>query len=262
MHEDRKPPLDTEGLDRYVRQMILPGIGREGQKKLKASRVLVAGIGGLGSLSSLYLCAAGIGHLAIVDAGRVQASDLNRQLLYDEKDIGEPKVIAANKRLSGMNSDVEVISVFEEIKEETVAELLNGIDIVVDGTDNFRTRFILNRACYQGKIPFVYGGIFGLKGSVTTVIPGQTPCLKCFITKDEETRLPIPAIGPIVGMIATIQAMEVLKLILHLGELLAGELLLLDGGKMSFRKMAIKKREDCVVCSCSEKLPKQGKMSC
>jgi adenylyltransferase/sulfurtransferase len=169
MHEDRKPPLDTEGLDRYVRQMILPGIGKEGQKKLKASRVLVAGIGGLGSLSSLYLCAAGIGRLAIVDAGRVQASDLNRQLLYDEKDIGEQKVIAANKRLSGMNSDVEVISFFEEIKEETVTELLNGIDIVVDGTDNFRTRFILNRACYQGDIPFVYGGIFGLKDRKSVV---------------------------------------------------------------------------------------------
>lgn len=249
MHGDEKSPLDTEGLDRYARQMILPGIGREGQKKLKTARVLVAGIGGLGSLSSLYLCAAGIGELSVVDAGRVQPSDLNRQILYDEKDIGEPKVIAANKRLSGMNSDVKVISVFDEIKAETAAPLLNGIDVLVDGTDNFRTRFILNRTCYQRKIPFVYGGVFGLKGSATTVIPGQTPCLNCFLAKDEETRLPIPAIGPIVGMIATIQAMEVLKFILGLGELLAGELLLLDGGRMSFRKMTIKKREDCPVCS-------------
>ena len=99
MHQDRKPPLDAEGLDRYARQMILPGIGREGQRKLKASRVLVAGVGGLGSLSSLYLCAAGIGHLTIVDRGRVQLPDLNRQILYDEKDVGESKVVAAGKRL-------------------------------------------------------------------------------------------------------------------------------------------------------------------
>lgn len=249
MHEDKKPPFDTEGLDRYVRQMILPGIGRDGQKKLKASRVLVAGIGGLGSLSSLYLCGAGIGQLTVVDAGRVQTSDLNRQILYDEKDVGETKVAVASRKLSGKNSDIEVRPVLEKIGEETVAGLLRGIDIVVDGSDNFRTRFILNEACHKEKIPFIYGGIFGLKGSVTTIISGQTPCLKCFVTREVETCFPIPAIGPIVGMIATIQAIEVLKIILHLGKLLAGELVLFDGSRMSFRKIAIKKREDCQVCS-------------
>ena len=249
MHEDTKPPFDTEGLDRYARQMILPGIGAEGQEKLKMARVLVAGVGGLGSLSSLYLCAAGIGHLTIVDRGRVQPPDLNRQLLYDEKDVGEIKVIAAGKRLLGLNSKIEVTPIPREIEEETVSELLRDIQIVVDGTDNFRTRLILNKACHSKRIPFVYGGIFGLKGSATTIISGQTPCLECFLTKDEETRLPIPAIGPVVGMIATIQVMEVLKLILQLGDLLAGELALFDGGRMSFRKLTIKKREDCPVCS-------------
>jgi molybdopterin/thiamine biosynthesis adenylyltransferase len=249
MHQDRKPPFDTEGFDRYARQMILPGIGAEGQEKLKTSRVLVAGVGGLGSLSSLYLCAAGIGHLTIVDRGCVQPPDLNRQILYDEKDIGERKVVAAGKRLQGLNSKIEIAPILKEIKEETVSELLRDIQIVVDGTDNFRTRLILNKACHSKRIPFVYGGIFGLKGSATTIIPGQTPCLECFLTRDEETRLPIPAIGPVVGMIATIQVMEVLKLILQLGDLLAGELALFDGGRMSFRKLTIKKREDCPVCS-------------
>ena len=249
MHEDRQPPLDAEGLDRYARQMILPGIGREGQRKLKASRVLVAGVGGLGSLSSLYLCAAGIGRLTVVDAGRVQPSDLNRQILYGEKDIGERKVVAAGKRLQGLNSKIEITPILKEIEEDTVSELLSDVQIVVDGTDNFRTRLILNKACHSKRIPFVYGGIFGLKGSATTIIPGQTPCLECFLTKDEETRLPIPALGPVVGMIATIQVMEVLKLILQLGDLLAGELVLFDGGRMSFRKLAIKKKEDCRICS-------------
>ena len=253
MHEDAKSSLDTEGLDRYARQMILPGIGREGQERLKTSRVLVAGVGGLGSLSSLYLCAAGIGHLTLVDRGRVQLPDLNRQLLYGEKDVGEIKVVAAEKRLRGLNSQTEIVPILKEIEEETVSELLRDIQIVVDGTDNFRTRLILNKACHSKGIPFIYGGIFGLKGSVTTIIPGRTPCLECFLTKGEETRLPIPAIGPVVGMIASIQVMEVLKLILQLGDLLAGELALYDGGRMSFRKLTIKKKEACQICSVSSR---------
>jgi len=238
-----------EELDRYARQMILPGFGRGGQEKLRRSRVLVAGVGGLGSLSSFYLCAAGIGHLTIVDKGRVQTSDLNRQILYGERDVGEIKVVAAGKRLQGLNSEVDVTPLLKEIKEETVSDVLGDAQVVVDGTDNFRTRLILNKACHSKRIPFVYGGIYGLKGSATTIVPGQTPCLECLLTKDEETRLPIPALGPVVGMVAAIQVMEVLKLILQMGDLLAGELVLFDGGRMSFKKLAIKKREGCRVCS-------------
>jgi molybdopterin-synthase adenylyltransferase len=249
MHEDSRLPPGREGADRYARQRILPGIGKEGQERLMSSRVLVAGIGGLGSLSSLYLCAAGVGHLTIVDKGRVQLSDLNRQILYGEKDVGKIKVVAAGKRLRGLNSEVDVVTIHKEIKEETVLEVLGDAQVVVDGTDNFRTRLILNKACHSKKTPFVYGGIYGLKGSATTILPGKTPCLECLLTKEEETRLPIPALGPVVGMVAAIQVMEVLKLILRMGELLAGEMALFDGGGMSFRKLAIKKREGCRVCS-------------
>jgi len=249
MHAHRQPPLEPEELARYARQMILPGFGREGQEKLKMARVLVAGVGGLGSLSSFYLCAAGVGHLTLVDRGRVQFPDLNRQLLYGEKDVGEIKVVTAGKRLLGLNSKIEVTPLLKDIDEETVSGVLDGIQIVVDGTDNFRTRRILNKACHAKRIPFVYGGIFGFKGSVTTILPGQTPCLECFLTKDEETRLPIPALGPIVGVIAAIQVMEVLKLILEMGDLLAGELVLYDGGRQSFRKLAIKKKQGCRICS-------------
>ena len=127
--------------------------------------------------------------------------------------------------------------------------MIRVVDIVVDGTDHFRTRFLLKAACWRKRFSCVYGGIFGLKGSAMTIIPGQIPCLECFMTAKDEMASPIPAIGPFVGLIATIQTMEVLKIILHLGELLAGELLLFDGGRMIFRKFSIKKRNECSVCS-------------
>jgi molybdopterin-synthase adenylyltransferase len=244
-----KGHLDTGGLARYVRQIIIPGVGREGQAKLRASHVLVAGIGGLGSLSSLYLCAAGIGHLTIIDSGCVQMSDLNRQIIYSEKDIGERKVFVAQRRLSELNSDVKINPIALEIGEQNVSELIRDVDIVVDGTDRFRTRVVLNAACVREKIPYVYGGIYGLKGTVTAILPGQTPCLECFLTHKEATDSPIPVIGPIAGSIAAFQVMEVFKLILHLGDSLAGQLLVFDARKMTFRKFEIKRKPDCGVCS-------------
>ncbi len=249
MSGDHSFDLDREELRRYARQTILPSIGREGQEKLRHSHVLVAGVGGLGSLSSLYLCRAGIGKLTIVDSGRVQVSDLNRQLLYDERNVGEIKVFAAAARLREANSDIELRPVHEEIGREGFENLLKDVHVVVDGTDNYRTRLLMNKLCYQKSLPFVYGGVFGLKGAAMTVIPGHTPCLECFLPARDERSSPVPAIGPIVGQIASIQAMEVLKLLLHLGETPAGELLLLDGSRMEFRKFSIRKRKDCPVCS-------------
>lgn len=244
-----KGHTQTEGLARYVRQIIIPGIGRAGQEKLRASHVLVAGIGGLGSLSSLYLCAAGIGRLTIIDSGCVQMSDLNRQIVYSEKDLGERKVFAAQKRLSDTNSDVEINPIALEMGEENILELVRDVDIVVDGTDNFKTRVVLNAACVREKLPYVYGGISGLKGTATTILPGQSPCLECFLTHKEQTDSPIPVMGPIAGSIAAIQVMEVFKVILHLGDLLAGKLVVLDLKKMTFRKFEIKRKKNCVVCA-------------
>jgi molybdopterin-synthase adenylyltransferase len=234
---------------RYARQIILPGVGREGQEKIRASHVLVAGIGGLGSLSSLYLCRAGVGQLTVVDSGRVQVPDLNRQLLYREKDVGETKVSIATQRLSEINPETRVHPVMQEITEDTFTELLRNVDVVVDGTDNYRTRFVMNRICWSNKVPLIYGGIYGLRGSAMTILPGRTPCLECFMTARDENGSPVPAIGPAVGQIATLQALEALKLILHLGKLLAGELLTFDGSTMTFTRVMIKKREGCSVCS-------------
>lgn len=240
---------EADGFARYVRQIIIPGIGRAGQEKLRASHVLVAGIGGLGSLSSLYLCAAGIGRLTIIDSGSVQMSDLNRQILYTEKDLGERKVFVAQRRLSETNSDVEINPIALEMGEENILELVRNVDIVVDGTDNFRTRVVLNAACVREKLPYVYGGISGLKGTATTILPGQSPCLECFSIHKEPADSPIPVMGPIVGSIAAIQVMEVFKVILHLGDLLAGKLVVFDLRKMTFRKFEIKRKRDCAVCA-------------
>jgi len=248
MPRDSKADFGTDGFARYARQIIFPGIGREGQEKIGASHVLVAGIGGLGSLSSVYLCRAGVGQLTLVDSGRVQVPDLNRQLLYGEKDIGESKVLVAARKLSEVNSETKVNPVLEEITEDTFRELLSNVNIVVDGTDNYRARFLMNRVCWKNRIPFIYGGIFGLKGTAMTILPGRTPCLECFITAKDEIASPIPAIGPVVGQIASIQALEVLKLILHLGKPLGGELLTFDGSSLTFTKVTIKKREGCSVC--------------
>ena len=245
------PDHSLEGSSRYVRQIILPGIGELGQSKLKEAHVLIAGVGGLGSLSSLYLCAAGIGRLTVVDSGRVQLSDLNRQILYGEKDLGRRKVEAAVRRLSEMNSEITVNPIFGEMTEDSVSDLLENVQIVVDGTDNFRTRFLLNAACHTRGIPYVCGGVFGLKGTAMTIIPGQTPCLKCFHPEKKMPASPIPAISAVVGVIASVQVLEVLKLILSLGEGLAGRLLVFEGSTTSFRTLAIRKRKDCEVCSVS-----------
>ena len=231
-----------------MRQTIFPEIGLQGQHKLNAASVLVAGVGGLGSLSAQYLCRAGIGRLTLIDSQDVQLTDLNRQVLYNESDLGKKKILIAEKMLSAVNSDVKIDSIQARIDRNNVTALVGEVDIVVDGTDNFETRYLLNAECQKRGIPFIYGGIFGLKGSVMTIIPGQTACLACFLSKAESAGAPIPAIGPFVGMVASFQVMEVLKLIVGLGEPLAGKLLKVDGRTGRTRQVLIKKNPDCRVC--------------
>jgi len=159
------------------------------------------------------------------------------------------KTLAAKRRLSEMNSEMEIDAISLEITEDNVSEMMENVHFVVDGTDNFRTRFLLNAARQRKGIPYIYGGIFGLKGAIMTIIPGKTPCLECFLPKNEMSDSPIPVVGASVGAIAMIQVMEVLKVILHLGEILAGELLVFDGSRTTFKKFTIKKKRDCRVCS-------------
>lgn len=241
--------LSEREVIRYTRQLAMGEIGRDGQEKLKQSCVAVAGVGGLGSCSSLYLSALGVGKLIIIDNGFVQLSDLNRQVLYSEEDIGQKKTDLAYRKLSGLNPYITITSVFDEITDKNAGDLLKGAQIVVDGTDNFRTRKALNRACCEQQMPFVYGGIYGLKGTVGTFIPGRTACFECLCPDEPEVKKPIPVIGPTPAMIATIQVMEVLKLTLGMADNLSGKILAIDSQSMTFSRVETRRRAECQACS-------------
>lgn len=217
--------------------------------RLKYSHVLVAGLGGLGSLSSIYLTCLGIGHLTLIDRGIIQLSYLNRQILYDEKDLGLKKAEVAFEKLSQLNSDILIESFCTEISNENILGLMKRVQIIIDETDNFQTRLLLNRACFGKRIPYVYGGIFGFKGKIATFIPGQTPCIECLYQNPEEVIPVVPVIGPIPGLIATLQVMEVVKWITEFRASLAGRLLSFDGETMNFSCFYIKRRPGCQICS-------------
>jgi molybdopterin/thiamine biosynthesis adenylyltransferase len=241
--------LSRKELDRYHRQIISPEFDKRGQKKLKDSHVLIAGVGGLGSLSSTYLTRAGIGHITIVDNDHVELSDLNRQILYQDENIGERKVDSAHKRLLGMNPHVEITPIFEKIKKENVLGIVKGAQVVVDGSDNFETRFLLNSACVKEHIPFVYGGVDGFNGAITTIIPGKTPCLACVFKRTPKKEKDfLPVFGFVPGFIASLQSMEAIKLLANLGIPLAGKLLLFDGKTGEFLLSHLNRDNDCSIC--------------
>jgi adenylyltransferase/sulfurtransferase len=242
--------LTPEELQRYNRQIIIPEIGVEGQRKLKQSRVFVAGIGGLGSISSYYLTAAGIGNLKIVDKDRVDYSNLNRQIIHWTSDIDEWKSVSGSRKLRSLNPYVSLEAVQAEITEQNCAELVGDCSVIVDAMDNMKTRRILNAVSVARNIPFVYGGVHQLDGLTTTIIPGVTPCLECVFpeNRSESDASPPGILGPVPGVIACIQAIETVKLILGLGGLLAGRLLCFCGSDMTFREFNITRDPECPVC--------------
>ena len=235
-------------LERYQRQSILPDFGKKGQEKLRNSCVLVAGIGGLGSVVSMYLVYAGVGKVKIVDADTVEITNLNRQLLYTPEDLGKRKVLVAAKRLSKMNPEVEVVPCQVRIGDDGWERVLDGVDLVVDGLDNLEGRFAVNREVFNRGIPYIYGGVEGFYGMVTTLIPGETPCLSCVVRRDSVRRKPIPVLGPVAGFVASIEALEAIKLISGSGKLLKGRLLYIDGSSWDFTFIEISRRKECKIC--------------
>lgn len=207
-------------LDRYVRQMRYPPLGEAGQRRLLESRALVCGCGALGSTLANHLVRAGVGHVRIVDRDFVDLSNLQRQALFDEQDVaaGLPKAVAAAEKLRRVNSEVEVEPVVADVGPDNVERLCDGVQVIVDGTDNFETRFLINDAAVKHGIPWVYGGCLGAEGQTMTVLPGQTPCLRCLI---EECPPPgsVPTcdtagiLGPVVGVVASIQSIEAIKIL-------------------------------------------------
>ena len=233
--------------DRYDRQIMIGEIGQEGQGKLKRSRVVIAGSGGLGSPIAIYLTAAGIGMIRLIDHDRVALSNFNRQILHWEEDVGRKKVDSAKTKLRNLNSTVEIQAIAETITEENVSELVGGCDAIVDAMDNLPTRYILNRCAVQKNIPFIHGAVNGFEGRVMTVIPGETACLRCMhrgLVPQEK----FPVIGVAPAVIGSIQATEVIKYLVGIGNLLTNRLLIYDGLRATFSEFRLNKNPNCDHC--------------
>lgn len=237
---------------RYKRHLMLPEIGEEGQKKLEQARVLVVGAGGLGSPVCLYLAAAGVGTLGIVDFDTVDRSNLQRQVLYKETDLGKYKAEAAGAHLREMNSELQLRIFSEKLREENAEHLVSQFDVVVDAADNFHTRYLLNDTCVRLKKPEVYGAICEFLGQVTVFLP-EGPCLRCMNPEQPEegagpNATDYGVLGVLPGMIGCIQAEEVIKLLTGYGTSLAGRMLLVDTKTMRFDEMELPKNPRCPVC--------------
>jgi len=240
--------LTPDELERYSRQILIRGFGEEGQQKLKNAHVLVAGLGGLGSPASTYLVAAGVGHLTILDAERVELSNLNRQILHWQLDVGRSKAGSAVEKLWGMNPKAKIESRLEKVTSENAVKLIKGADIVVDGMDNYPTRYILNEACVHNRIPFIHGAVEGLVGQLATILPGKGPCLRCIIPKEPPLKPVFPVLGTTPGVIGCLQAMEAIKLIVGIGKPLVGRMLFFNGEDMTFDIIEARRNPKCPVC--------------
>lgn len=250
----RAPDLSTDELQRYSRHLTLPEFGREGQEKLKAASVLLVGAGGLGSPAATYLAAAGVGKIGLVDFDRVEASNLQRQILYGTSDVGRPKLEAARERLTDLNPHVEVETHDVRLTSDNALDIIDQYDIVADGTDNFPTRYLVNDACVMTGTPNVYASIFRFEGQVSVFATDDGPCYRCLYEEPPPPGL-VPScaeggvLGILPGFIGTLQATEVIKLITGIGTPLIGRLLMVDALDMNFRTLKVQKNDDCPVCS-------------
>ncbi|RLG50212.1 MAG: adenylyltransferase [Thermoproteota archaeon] len=241
--------LSERELVRYGRQLLVSKLGKDGQLKLKRARVAVIGVGGLGCTSSLYLALAGVGKLLIVDSDRVELSNLNRQILHWTKDIGRLKVESAAEKLREVNPEIEVEAVAARVTEENAHELIKEADLVVDGLDNFKTRFLVNDACVEQGKPFVHAAVHGLEGRLMTILPGESPCLRCLLPAEPPEVKPIPVLGATAGVMGCLEAMEAVKVIAGVGKPAVGRLIVVDGLAMAVEEVRVERRPDCPACS-------------
>jgi adenylyltransferase/sulfurtransferase len=244
--------LTKDDLARYERQILYTGFGEQGQERLKQSHVVVAGLGGLGCSASLYLTCTGVGHITLIDCDRVELSNLNRQVLHYEQDTGERKPFSAARKLTQLNSSIEITPVFNKITQRNARDIIRGADLVIDGMDNFRTRFILNKACVAERIPFIHGSVHGLFGEVTTILPGKTPCLACIFPEVPPRKITFPVFGVTPALVAILQVTEAIKLLAGFGSLLAGKMLYFNGETMDFMFRNFAKNRNCRVCGTKE----------
>ena len=245
--------LSPEELLRYSRHLTLPDVGLQGQSKLRNARVLLVGAGGLGSPAALYLAAAGVGTLGIIDFDLVDRSNLQRQILHGTSDIGRAKIESARARLHDINPHVQVETFGEQLTSANALEILEQFDIVIDGSDNFPTRYLVNDACVLLGKPDVYGSVFRFDGQVSVFLTKQGPCYRCLYAEPPPPDL-VPScaeggvLGVLPGIVGSLQALEAIKLIVGFGQSLIGRLLLFDGRRMQFRELALERDPACPVC--------------
>jgi molybdopterin/thiamine biosynthesis adenylyltransferase/rhodanese-related sulfurtransferase len=251
------PKLSNEEIARYSRHLILPEVGMEGQQKLKAAKVLCVGTGGLGAPMALYLAAAGVGTIGLVDFDTVDESNLQRQIIHSQSTVGMLKVDSAEVMLKGLNKNVNIIKHNVMLTSANALEIFKGYDIIADGTDNFQTRYLVNDACVLSGKPNVYASIFRFEGQASVFATEAGPCYRCLYPEPPPPGL-VPScaeggvLGILPGLLGVIQATEVVKLILGLGEPLVGRLLLVDAAAMSFRTLKLRKNPECPACGTHE----------
>jgi len=246
--------MDDAQLLRYSRQILLPQINLDGQQQLAQKTVLIIGLGGLGSPVAMYLAAAGVGHLILVDGDRVDLSNLQRQIIHDTPHIGFYKSISAQIRLQALNPEIKLTTFTERFSGENLTHQIKAADVVVDCSDNFATRFMINATCLYAKKPLVSGAVIRFTGQVTTFLPEnkESPCYCCLYPEEgetEETCSQTGIIAPLAGIIGSIQAVETLKILLNIGQILCGKLLLLDAYTMEWRTLKLRKDPHCPLCS-------------
>jgi len=258
--------LSAEQADRYARHLVMPQVGPEGQRKLLASRMLLVGLGGLNSSAALHLAAAGVGTLGLVDHDWVERSNLQRQIIHTDSRIGEKKIRSAAKSIQALNPEVEIEVFDQHVDNGNAASLVQGWDIVIDGTDNFPARYALNVACVQHRVPLVYGGVMRFQGQVSVFWPGGAspgeswPCFQCAFPQapaaaDVPSCAAAGVLGVLPGITGALQANEALKLALGIGQTLTGRLLMFDALNLDFRQAKLKSRPDCPACGTNAMSP-------
>lgn len=245
--------FSDEQITRYSRHILLPEVGGKGQKKIAKARILIVGAGGLGSPAALYLAAAGVGTLGLIDSDAVDLSNLQRQVIHHTPDVGQPKVVSAREKIQALNPDVNVVIYEDRFVARNALHLVREYDIVIDGVDNFPAKFLINDACFFADKPLVHGGILRFDGRVTTIIPKKSACYRCVFKHPPPPGLVASCqeagvIGALAGVIGTIQATEALKLVLGIGRPLTDRMLDYDARRTTFREIRIRRNPNCPLC--------------
>ena len=248
-----------EQIERYSRHILLPEVGGKGQKRIGQAKVLIVGVGGLGSPAALYLAAAGIGTLGIIDGDKVDLSNLHRQVIHGTPDVSKPKVISAKEKIVAINPHVKVVTYFERLTAKNALSVMRDYDVILDGTDNFPAKFLINDAAVFSDRPLIHGGILRFDGQVFSILPRKSACYRC-IFKEPPPPGVVPScqeagvLGVLAGVIGTIQATEVLKIVVGIGELLTDRILTYEARETVFREIRIRRNPECPVCGTHPKI--------